>query len=233
MKRILITGCGRSGTQWIARLLKELHLPVTHEQVYRQDLQPDTFNIKAMEGRWLEKETSIEVSWLAGPFVKQQPDDVFVWHQLRDPLKVVRCWASHGYLNTEAIKTVHPPLAVGAYIHQFLPECSIGTDLQRAVQYVLKWTRLIVRTVDSRIYAERYRVEDLTSEDIWMLLWDVGHHYKLSRIKEAFTEIQPGVGGCNPSQHIELTWKQIEEVAGGKELRELAETYGYDTSSVD
>lgn len=233
MKRILVTGCGRSGTQYLTRVLQNLRLRVTHEQVYRQDLSLDSFSIQAMEGRWRERETKIEVSWLAAPFVGRQPKDVIIWHQLRDPLKVVRCWTSHGYLNPERIQQVQPVPVVGEYIQQFLPQCACSSDLTRAVQYVLGWNRLIAKGMEDRLQACRYRIEELHASQLQDLLLEAGHQVKLSRIEAALTEVQPGIGGCNPNQHRELTWKQIRDVAGGVALQELAELYGYVTEPVD
>ena len=227
MGRILITGCGRAGTQYITRLLQNLRLRATHEQIYRHDLTPGSFTVEGMDARWLEKETVIEASWLAAPFAIRQPNDVIVWHQMRDPLKVVRCWASHVHLlNQKWLDQERQPSMMGRYIHQFLPECAQGSDLERAVWYVLHWNLLAEQSAHGSYRS--YRVEDLNPEMLGYMLFDAfGFMFTPERLQQAFIEVMPGTGGCLPGSHIELTWEQIEQVEGGKELRELARAYGY------
>jgi hypothetical protein len=224
----LVTGCGRSGTQYLARILQHLKLRATHEQVYRSDVTLESFSIKTMDGRWKERDSLIEVSWLAAPFVEKQSSNVTVWHQVRDPLKVVRCWASHGYLNAARVKHVAPTPETGPFVHRFLPECELGSDLERAVQYVLRWNGLAEATRWQGNHC-RYQVEWLGPTRLVKLLDQAGFLIPLSRAQKAFQEVQPGIGGCVPSQHIDLTWKQVEAVAGGKQLKEMAEEYGYNT----
>jgi len=218
--RILVTGWGRAGTQYAARLLTALGVPCTHEQVYRHDLDPCRPWSAAAElsDRWRGKPAC--ASWLAVPFLSQLPADVVVWHQRRDPLKVVRCWRDNGLLSNDD--------ASARFVRALLPECREGTDLERAVWYCLRWGQMVRAAHwagDFTLYG--YNVEDLNAGRLRGWLAACGHEVSAEAVAGAMAAVPPGIGACG-RPHGPLTWDEIRAVRGGQELASLARGYGYE-----
>jgi len=225
--RILITCCGRAGSQYVARLLSACGLFTSHERVYRPDLEPqypERYQLEIQDrwnGRdaWGGRPWEACVSWLAAPFLGTLPKDVVAFHQLRDPLKVVRCWASHDLLENARRD-------VGVFIHAVLPQCNHGSRLERAIQYVLGWTKMI-----QQHDLLCHRVEDFDAARLTAVLRRAELYDFMPHATNAFGELgqDATVGHCPLDMHMRLTWDDIVKESGGKELRELAQHYGYET----
>lgn len=216
--RVVVTGCGRSGTQYVARLLAACGFRSAHESVFKHDLEPNDYDRDLADSRW--RDIDMEVSWLAAPFVSKLAPDVFVWHQTRDPIKVVRCWAHHRLLTH-----VQPVLQ---FVNKALPETAHGSQVERAVQYVLGWNELIERQKTDGRYV-RFAVEKLTPERLGLMLYLAGHRLPDAFIANAMRRVPVGTGACG--QHNDgdgPSWSEIVAVPGGRALSDMAERYGYD-----
>lgn len=226
MPRIVVTGCGRAGTQYIARLLAYCNLRVTHEGVFRPDLDaslpPSPTEI---EPRWNDPKDprfklDVEVSWLAVPFITSSlSEKTVVWHQVRDLRKVVRCWAQHDMASVGT---------VAQFVQNALPNLP-DDPLERAVAYVLKWNTWVEYACWYGNNYYRHKVEDLTPELLQAKLYVSGVPVQLSQTQTAFQEIPPGTGGC-PGGHKELNWSQIMKCKHGPALANMARRYGYEVN---
>lgn len=216
MPRIIVTGCGRAGTQYTARLLSSLGLETAHERVFSYDLDPTGPCWELVSSRWGRRQDA-EVSWMAAPFLAAVPPGVTIWHQLRDPLKVVRCWAQHGM----ATKST-----VSEFVQAAVPECRSGSDLERAVAYVLRWGEMAEHNSEHHPCYHRYRVEDLTADRLHRMLGDVGFPRSLAVVAAAVEQVRPGLGAC-AEPHREVTWADVEACPLGPGLRAWARGRGY------
>lgn len=226
MPRIVVTGCGRAGTQYTARLLGYCKLRVTHEGIFRPDLDASLPPTPAeMEPRWNDpkdptNKLNVEVSWLAVPFLTSSlPDRTVVWHQVRDPRKVARCWAQHDMAGSGV---------VAAFVQNALPNLP-NDPVERAVAYVLKWNTWAEYACWYSHDYYRHRVEDLTPELLQSKLYVSGFPTQLTQTQIAFQEVPPGTGGCNHG-HRELTWGQIMQCKHGPALANMAKRYGYEVN---
>lgn len=231
MPRIVATGCGRAGTQYLTRLLVHCGLRAAHEGVFRYDLDPtNPPKPEDVEPRWVFRDPpegpggpiDVDVSWMAAPFlVKSLPRDCVVWHQTRDLLKVARCWRQHDLAGTGV---------VSEFVQRSLPGLDNGTDsLPRSVQYVFRWNKMVERAALHRPYV-RYRVEELSPAVLNNLLAWSGFEVPFPIIEQAFNDAGTGVGSC-PYPHQELTWSQVLCCfAPGAELTEMALRYGYEVA---
>lgn len=217
--RIIVTGCGRSGTQWMANVLATLGLASGHERIYTPELDPYRMKDQnEMENRWRHKDA--EASWLAAAWLDTLPSGAYaVLHQVRHPLLVVRCWNSHRILDHEE--------PAGRFAHAHAPETRDGPTGDRAVQYVLRWNELVERGGLRHTYF-RYRAEDVTPDDLHAIVELCGHQVTKKAVKEALGPEGPSrkAGSCR-HEDPGLNWEWALRHTGGAELKKLAERYGY------
>lgn len=218
--RILVTGCGRTGTQFMARVLSRLGLHVAHETVYNHDLDPLETDPAVIVARW--QDWDAEVSWLAAPLLGITPSDVAIWHQVRDPLKSLRCWFKHGILATDE-RAIH-------YAKTALSECQEGDARHRGAAYVLGWNNMVewrvVRCVSQRgsVLYRRYQIESLSAERLQYMLAEAGVMRSVAAIQGVLDGMPADLGTCQHGPEDNLTWA---DVPNGTALREQAERYGY------
>lgn len=224
--RIIVSGCGRSGTQYTANLLRALGLKGGHERVYRHDLEPDSPDHAEIKKRW--EDSDFESSWLAAPFLEHIPPFTVVWHQLRDPLKVLRCWNHHRIL-TDFNGDMPPPESAACFVKRVLPECDVGTNLERSLKYVLGWSALLDRH-EGDACCFRYRLEAMTPEHWQLLLHCSGRYLPLRRIRQAVDDVPRSAGSCLHPPGSEIPWSAVLDTKVGGEFRELAVDQGYEVA---
>lgn len=148
--RLLITGSGRCGTQWIAAALTAAGQPCTHEVHWTRRRHGD--------GHW-----QAEASWPAAPYTPLR--DTHVVHLVRHPLAVIRSRLA-GQLFAD-----RPPRhlrGLAAWTYRQAPEIRRGrTELERAALHWVHWNRFVVA-------AERLWLEDITPATISRLVTVTG-----------------------------------------------------------
>jgi hypothetical protein len=111
--RVLVTGCGRSGTRYTTFVLRRLGLDVPHERLGRDGLASWTMAVDARERPFGPSSAAVRF------------DHVF--HQVRHPLAVIRSVATFGPDSW-------------AFVYDHTP-CSPGDPLVvRGAKYWLHWT---------------------------------------------------------------------------------------------
>lgn len=209
MPRLVVTGCARSGTQYTAQVLQNLGLRCGHEKVYLHSDELD------FEKRWEDRDA--DISWLAAPYLNELPKDSVVLHLLRDPLKVVTCLVSHKLLTSDEQSTY--------FMRRHVKEISEGSDLERAVWYVLRWNQLIEGVDKKRIIYTRCRVEYLIPPSLGRVLRLAGINRDEQDIKKALGDVPTNAGACH--SHQEVTWDDVLKTKAGEGLERMAKRYGY------
>ena len=129
-KKLLVTGCGRSGTTYMNVFLRASGWDVNHE--------------------WMGGDGS--VSWLLGAETDKAPwgplarDFEFehIFHQVREPLKVIQ-----SFYNS-------PPLATWLWISHCIPQVKMSdTKLTKCAKYWIHWNKMVEAKAEWR-----YRIED-------------------------------------------------------------------------
>lgn len=220
--KLLVTGCGRSGTQYTAAVLEALGIRTTHERVYTPDLIPgDETSLKTIAERW--QNTDAECSWLAAPFIPYLPEDVIVLHQVRHPLKVIRCWASHRLLSK--------PAETSLYARRVMPELEGRGDVEGAATYWYSWNLMIEANLSLSGRCSntlRYRVENVPVAPFFGILRRAGHSVTLDQVEAAFRDT-PHKGACH---HVDSpsdpTWESLSQMSLWLPL--TAKRYGYQAS---
>lgn len=218
-RRIIVTGTARSGTLYTARLLAKIGLRATHERVYNYAMEFDGSDHLAISEAWKDKD--VDVNWMAAPFLKHEPKSTIIWHQVRDPLKIVQCFWSHQMLDDPRAFAMSLPKKV-------MPECwNKPDDLAKAVYHVWKWTELIERQ-KGRLASFSYQIEKLTPDCLQWLFKSSGIDDSLLRgesIEMAFAGMPKNTNACQ--DHKSLEWADIIKCEYGPELRNKARMWGY------
>jgi hypothetical protein len=173
--RILITGCGRSGTHYMANLLTAAGMPCGHETVF------SAYGDNKAPFRY-------ESSWYAAPFISQRKDITHVIHLVRHPQKVMESFYRIGLLSDltwrhitrgnaarflrKGLKDPQKAFARINYVKQhrnFLKENSnifAETDeVKRLERYWREWNQLIEdSTANRRIKYLRIKLEDIGAQ---------------------------------------------------------------------
>lgn len=215
--KLVVTGCGRSGTQFMAAVLGHLGLKVSHERCFKEDSEYKTWEEIAEAKEW--KDYDAECSWLAAPFVDILPPGTIAIHLVRDLLKVVRCWYSHDIITTAP---------VGAFARKYVEYEEDWTPLKKAIYYVYDWNELMDSHVGEGI-ATRVKVEDITPVFLQELFYHCGFPFEMKKAEQALDGITIPFNHAGCGSHKVLTWEDIvrEEDDVGRCLRGMSIRYGY------
>lgn len=165
-RRIVVTGCGRSGSGYVAKVLAACGLNAGHEAV---------FGPWTRRAEW--KGWDADVSWLAVPWLSTMTDELVV-HLIRDPVECARSTIGIGFFDDESHPLHGPYLDV---IARFCPGVlEQRTPLARFVAYYTVWNETVVRHADMTI-----RIEDLDESGIMEVMKRSGRDVSVTAIAQA------------------------------------------------
>lgn len=176
--KYVITGTGRCGTVFLARLLTSLNIPCGHESIFDWNglpaakaritgqLKPylsycSTANFKngewTPEPTWLTDISQIEAeaSYLAAPFLKEEIlQNTQIIHVTRNPVHVIQSFCNYiDYFQSES-----PNNKYEQFIYSKLPILTQKMSIyERAALYYIEWNKMIEEA--KPIF---YRLEDGT-----------------------------------------------------------------------
>lgn len=158
--KVLVTGTGRCGTNFMANLLTTIGLPCGHEAVFTPDgweraseilagrLRPENSDI-SRDGTILSEGMNLvgDSSYAAAPFLDKV--DTAVIHLIRDPIKVVASLAGSGFRNfAEAFPVNYADIPDHfeheKFLYDHLPELREEMpQIDRACLFYLRWNEMI------------------------------------------------------------------------------------------
>lgn len=203
-KRILITGCGRSGTQYTAALLTEMGLPLGHEK------KVSRFGVASWRLAVRVKPSSlIKIG-------KRTYHFTVILHQVRDPIKVIRSMhtASEGSWSK---------------IQKYIPVSQEDSLLLKCMKYWYYWN-LEAEDVSCWTYRveDFYNVFEMFCEKIGhpeliekkSMILNVPTNMHTREHKPVFKNM-----------YKEITWRDLEEADRNLclKIKQLAKKYGYQT----
>ena len=129
---LLVTGCGRSGTNYLALVLKQAGHEIFHERLGKDGIVSWTMTVDSIS------------PW--GPFTEESFQHVF--HQVKHPLPVLTSWISNLY-DLERDEWV--------FIRQHIPEIKLDDSLiVHCAKYWYYWNLLAEKKTEWR-----FRIEDI------------------------------------------------------------------------
>ncbi len=159
----VITGCGRSGTTFMAKLFTRIGIRTSHEEFFTVHSLP--FHASYFTEWLTHTHTAGESSGLAVPYLPYLPPEMAIVHLIRNPVAVIA--------SLIGLRNLHPEMRVHSNIKfnfRHLPQLNPDDDVVvLCMKYWLYWNRLVA--VSRPTYT--VRVETLTGDDydsLWRLL---------------------------------------------------------------
>jgi hypothetical protein len=218
-QRVLVTGCARSGTGYLAALLGELGVACGHERVY----EPRTV-LRAGAGNaapsWPDT-VRAESSWLAAPYLASLPADTAVVHLVRHPLAVMRSNLRIGFFASPSEYLDH----ACAYVPGLLE----GQPIERAARYWTGWNALIEREARrAGIQLLVVRLERLDERGLRELCGDLELGLSPARARAALARVPADTntrGRRDQDRAIQVADLTDDALRGA--LERSAQRYGY------
>lgn len=224
----VVTGCARSGTAFASRLMSILGLPCEHEKVFsRRAVTSGSLDLSQPErDRWGES------SCMAAPVLDRLPRGAVVFHQVRNPVKVVRSLMGWNMF-------LRPYNAFSEFTLQHLPEISPDEPrLRQCMKYWTGWNRLVERMgrYDHLVY-ERYRLEDLSRLETGTLqrvAGLLGHAREADACRRTLEAVPTNYNTRrrHPGDPA-VKWSSLPDGEVKDQMRELARSYGYSRGELE
>jgi hypothetical protein len=231
--RFVVTGTGRSGTGYAARLFSNAGLPCGHEEVFGPlpglrdpEVRPlprrPTLRARvhlsrvAVEYRQRRTELLGDASWMAVPRLGRFRGAVFL--QLRDPLKVVSSFQGTRFFMPER----HRQRQTRYALKYFEP---VGDPVLDAMRWWVQWNERAEQWATLT-----YRLEDISPELVDRMI-ELAGLAPVCPVEEAIAKTASDVNSAASRGHptAPLRW---DDLPAGPELDALArasERYGYAT----
>lgn len=229
--RFVVTGTGRCGTVYLARLLTHLGVPCGHETVFdwrglevarkrlagEEELQlSHCSTVQLVSGSWIQlpvwlkdiETIEAESSYMAAPYLGEVANATII-HVVRNPLRVVNSFCNH----IDYFQSAKPNNSYEQFIYTHLPE--LRKDMppyDRACLYYVRWNQIIKSSVF-------HRVED----DPAKLVSALGLHGSIITDKTINSMKKKGV------KTFALQDIQSDEIR--EEFVQLGKSYGYHMQS--
>jgi len=184
MRRFIVTGAPRSATQYAAALWQALGTDCPHEMHFK----PTVSMWDALQ--WHQKSCG-ESSWLAWAFLPMIDDpDVIVFHQRRDPWKVIDSLAFRNWQVIRNVDACTPNQQKFQDVtRHYCPRVwQYEEAVDRAAAMLLDWNRCIDEACE-RYPVIRYNVEDLDRERVAGFCDLVEHDVTRTQVDDALAEV--------------------------------------------
>jgi hypothetical protein len=217
----VVTGCPRSGTGFTSHLLSLLRFPCGHEKVFTESGRGDSIEL-LQPGRHIWGDSS----WTAAPMLNRLPTNTLVFHQVRNPVKVVRSLMGLDFFTPrgESLSKL-----IWCHVPQIAPE---EPRLAQCMKFWTYWNRLVEREGSSaKLRYHRYRLEDLSRLETGALpriVGLLGQTYEPETYHRALEAIPTNYNtrprrGRDPA----IKWSSLPDGELKDGLLDLALKYGY------
>lgn len=145
--KFLITGTGRCGSGYIARVLTGAGIPTGHEEVF------NPITLKALEqgqseDLWWPDKRPGESSWLAAPYLPVYDSPLPTVHLVRNPIDVLDSLVGIGFLSMMGIHGDYERFATFHYASAMLESPwqkskSRKEIIRRNTRFIIHWHRML------------------------------------------------------------------------------------------
>lgn len=225
MIELVVTGCGRSGTGYMSRLLTDIGVLCGHEYVFNaRFIETQTYK-PPIVGTYIA-----DASWVAAGLLTECEDLLtvkWIWHQTRNPVRVIRSLMGTKQFDRD------PPGRYADYVYHHFPEMVDMTPTERCMRYWVVWNKMTERLV-SRYGYVRYRIEDMgdpSGVKLRDMLKFAGYECELSRIQDALASTSPLTN--SRARDNAVTWDSLPDGDVKHLLAEEAVRSGYSVEEME
>lgn len=245
VRRFVITGCSRSGTKYMSKLLTSLGCETSHDKsfLYHRKFNFD-WDVPPYGG----------ASWYVAPVLFKLPQETIIFHQIRNPLEFIRSrfkkgkadfmWVKRFVKDPRNSRNFYAKLwikwnkfveNIGAPIRYYKSKFS-RKNLKKVMKHFFEnpvrtlrycfsiFINIFYMRFRRRIYY--YRIEDLNINLITKIFTLIDFLYKKDKIEEIYNQIPKNVNTTGPYKD-EVNLGDI----GGKirryRLKKYAQEFGY------
>ena len=253
MKPFIITGCARSGTAYTSRLLTAAGVPCTHEEVFSlevaETVSADGWRAACRRwrkpGDWADPDSDSpappakgESSWLAAPLLDQLPKDILVFHQLRNPLHVIRSLMRRRFFHpnrgtgSDYAKYARRQMKREVFSQDWNTIEDADSPLVQCMKYWVRWTQFTSHRIwigPSLVRGFCYRVEDLSEDQLFfprMLRAITGSWVPSS--PDLFERVPVGVNHRSVEMDAGadvISWSDLPEIPTKRTLEQMASSW--------
>lgn len=178
--KFLVTGIGRSGTVFMARLLTSAGIMCGHESIFSHEgleeavrklqhqarIYTSHVSLACTEKWYVSYHQIAESSYLSAPFLQEDIlSNVKIIHLIRNPLKVI---SSHCFDVNFFVDNLHAPYHEFVYKH--LPELKkIDNHIEKCTAYYIWWNELIENNLKDKKHL-KLKVENANSPELFSFL---------------------------------------------------------------
>ena len=198
--RLVVTGTGRSGTQYMSAILTESGIPCGHEQIFRPE--------GPRGWAWYRA----DASFMAVPYLPIFDGPVF--HVVRDPLTTINSMVGLGWFDDAVnIHELFRP-----FQRLYCPSAWEDDEpLDRTIAFYIDWNRKI-----EPFPTARFRLEHIGEEELGVMV-EAGDG-RPDWIPEVLEKVPRNL---NTHMRADLSWDDLLSRRRGEELADLAGEYGY------
>ena len=229
--RFVVTGLSRSGTQYTGTLLAKAGIWCGHEKVFG----PWSGVLHLRDPFAVHPRIQGDSSFMAVPYLNRLREGDWVFHQVREPLAVIR---SHAGIRFFADKFVPSKDLAGSHryylaiVKEFLPDLFEATDeLTRCARYWIEWNEAVEKSASKLgLNYLRYRIEDFDLALLKKINEVIGAPVSQKALEKALREVSRSTNTRTRSKAV--SWKTLSRLPKDvhRRLIRLAKRYGYGTS---
>lgn len=234
-KLFVITGCGRSGTHYIAELLNRLGCECRHERYFpkvrsvlgliyiNRHVSPPA---SLLRPRWQSPPWG-EIAWQAAPYLDRLPSDIEIFHQVRHPVDYVASRLRKG-VPFMAFRRRHSGMKWPCRKRcqfELLPRQQQAETL---FEFWLAWNHLVEQKAPE---ASRYRIEDVDASLVARILEQIAMPRSVDTIEKAINGIPKNLSTLGATRPILNEGTISDELF--ERVRVKSREYGYEVESRD
>lgn len=226
--RFVVTGCARSGTKYMSRLLSAADIRCSHERVFKVERLKQ---IDHPADYFVDRpEVAGDASWCAAPFLNHLPDGTVVLHQVRNPIDVIR--------SLTGIRAYAEPFQPSPYLAYNHPEylefekkhCpdifAVQGEIEKCMRYWILWNRMVqsAERKDGLTYF-RYRLEDVNVALLNTIIDVLAFDVDIRRLEHAFSVVSQSTN--SRPRDASINWESLPPGEEKHAVAQLARQYGY------
>lgn len=224
--RYVVTGMPRSGTRYASKLFTKLGIKCGHESIIdvpRPSVKTSLWRLFDPKYRQL----IADASWPAAAMMDQLPEHTVIFHQVRNPVRVVRSLMGIEFFQR---RPGHKLYGYTEYAMQFVPH--FESPLEQAMAFWLHWNELAESNGCSRTYV-RYQLEHL-GKGRPETLQQIANRLPTTTaeaIAEAVASFRNDVNGRRRDESV--SWDSLPAGELKSRIAKLALQYGYSQADLD